>query len=978
MAWWLATPADGTARGTIPRFDPRYWTVNFSRPMMASVTTPLGSADRMRVDTVFYAKGDLCGLIWSSEDTIDHPLLRYQTVRDYRGSTLSFRWQSGGIIALDQLHGPTLTIEGRDSFGAPRAWYVRLWNYASGSPTDATISIDFDNLDGGYFFPADRDRVFAGHIDRMFISLVPVGYEPGSTAPLPSGQEGFAEITDIVIGGANQTLAIGDSPVEPHTIKVATGYDDQYNITPARVLRNIERLGHRGSILHYVGMSHYFRLNSQDGGYFISLTGGALNTPCIAWHTDFCARCHALGYDLIMSLSYEILDQHLFGDWKQIDNTGSRALTGWVPPSSILSPCNADAMGYLQAVARAFTTIAALAGLPVNFQVGEPWWWVQFLGDYRICLYDAATLATYAAEHGGASPPDIGSVREPMSPAQNAYLDWAGTKLAASTLALTAAVRAEHPDVESYILIYLPTILDDASPEVRRANVPLGWAKPAFDVLQLEDYDWVTEDTGRTGAGVAAATARLGYPLTGQNYLSGFVLNANDEGQWALVDEAAENARVRGTGAIYFWALPQVMRDGFVHSDRGTIAGEATTGGELWTVAPNWKTPFTVTYEFKTDIFTSRSGKEQRRAGRSTARRNLKFLVTRTGSDAWAVRRMLNNFQGAPVQMADHSRFSRVTAAALASQSSAVVDDLAQRSWLAPGRTVVLFNAGTYALAEVVGVNAGSRAVTFAGPFGRDWPIGTKVLPLLTGKLEDSIAIRNHTARAIEADIAFNADPGLDEPDDAGVPLVIFNDREVFTYDPNFAQPLSGDFARKVDTVDFGRGRTATYLPVAFGSRTRRLQMLLRTQAERRALVGLFLRQKGMRGEFYMPTFEADFTPVATAPLGGTSASFADTALHDTFQADAVHRAIVIAKADGSAVAYRRVSGTGTSGGNTTLTVDAPWPFAIDSTVRINWLVVHRFAADQLSVECVTDEVSQVQVPVVSLEDLAVTGADLA
>ncbi len=976
MAWWLATQADGTARNTIPRFDPRYWTVNFSRPMMASVTTPLGSADRMRVDTVFYAKGDLCGLIWESEDAIDHALLRYQTVRDYRGSTLSFRWQSGGIVALDQLHGPTLTIEGRDSFGAPRAWYVRLWNYASGSPTDATISIDFDNLDGGYFFPADRDRVFAGHIDRMFISLVPVGYTPGSTDPLPSGQEGFAEITNIVIGGANQTLAIGDTPVEPHTIKMATGYDDQYNVTPARVLRNIERLGHRGTILHYVGMSHYFRLNSQDGGYFISLTGGALNAPCIAWHQDFCARCHALGYDLIMSLSYEILDQHLFADWKQIDNTGSRALTGWVPPSSILSPCNTNAMAYLQAVARAFTYIAASAGLPVKFQVGEPWWWVQFLGNHRICLYDAATLATYAAEQGGATPPDIGSVREPMSPAQKAYLDWAGTKLAASTLALTAAVRAEHPDVETYILIYLPTILDDASPEVRRANVPLGWSKPAFDVLQLEDYDWVTEDTGRTGTGVAAATARLGYPMSEQNYLSGFVLNANDEGQWSLIDEAAENARVRGTASIYFWALPQVMRDGFVHSDRGVAGFEDARGGELWTVAPNWKSPFSVTYEFRTDIFTSRSGKEQRRAGRTTARRGIKFLVTRSGSDAWAVRRLLNNFQGAPVRMADHSRFSRLSKAVAAGQAQVTLDTLDQRSWIAAGETVALFHGGAYALTEVASVNTGTRVVAFTAPLPRDWPIGTKVLPLLTGKLDDSIALRNHTARAIEVDIAFNAEPGIDPADDAGTPLVTFNDREVFTFDPNFAEAISGDFARKVDTVDFGRGRTATYLPINFGSRTRRLQMLLRTQAERRAIVGLFLRQKGMRGEFYLPTFEMDFTPLATAPLGASTATFVGTALHDTYQADAVHRALVITKADGSAVAYRRVTASSASGGNTVLTTDPPWPFAIDASVTVNWLVVHRFASDQLTVDCVTDEVSQVQLPVVSLEDLPVTGAD--
>jgi uncharacterized protein (TIGR02217 family) len=81
-------------------------------------------------------------------------------------------------------------------------------------------------------------------------------------------------------------------------------------------------------------------------------------------------------------------------------------------------------------------------------------------------------------------------------------LDEARALLAASTAALVAAARAEAPDVVSYLLVYLPTVLDAAAPEVRRATVPIGWASPAFDVLQLEDYDWVVAgDRGSTARG---------------------------------------------------------------------------------------------------------------------------------------------------------------------------------------------------------------------------------------------------------------------------------------------------------------------------------------------------------------------------------------------------------------------------------------------------------------------------------------------
>ena len=98
MAFWLAQQRDGQHSDWIARFDPRFWTVNFPRPMMASVITT--APDALRVDAVFMRDGDLAGLIWESEDRLDHPLTAYRTVRDYGHCVLSFRWRSGGIVAL--------------------------------------------------------------------------------------------------------------------------------------------------------------------------------------------------------------------------------------------------------------------------------------------------------------------------------------------------------------------------------------------------------------------------------------------------------------------------------------------------------------------------------------------------------------------------------------------------------------------------------------------------------------------------------------------------------------------------------------------------------------------------------------------------------------------------------------------------------------------------------------------------------------
>jgi uncharacterized protein (TIGR02217 family) len=605
MSYWICDELRGQDSAPVMRFDPRFWTVNFPRPMMASVVTT--GPESLRADAVFYKANDLAGLIWASEDTLDHPLLAYETNRDYRRLTVSFRWQSGGIMPLDAINGPTLTLSGRDAAGQPKSWYVRLWNYAIGTSEDARITINFSDLAGGFLLPQEADPVFAGDIDQMFISLVPPAYDNTPTS-FPAAANGWVELSEIRCDGGGVMLNTGDVMLPEHSLQMATGYDDAYNQTPARLLRQIQALGYRGTINHYVGMSHYFRLEPLDGGHYVSLNGGALNAPCRAWHANFAAQAKRLGFDLIISLSYELFNAHCWNDWKQRAENGDPALTGWQPPSTLLSPAHSGAMGYLQAIARAFVFLLKEAGLPVKFQIGEPWWWI--MADGRICLYDAAAQASF-----GALSVSIPSISGPKTAAQNAMLDKAGEMLAASTAALVAAARDEAGTASftSHLLVYLPTVLDPLAPEAKRANVPLGWATPAFDVLQLEDYDWVTSGNhGATSRGIPVMTTRLGYPVAEQHYFSGFVLTQEDQFQWRDIAQAAQASISRGTAQTYIWALPQVARDGFTYF-------EISDGEESEVqVFDDINFPLaigqqaTVTTEFSTNIVTTLSGHERR------------------------------------------------------------------------------------------------------------------------------------------------------------------------------------------------------------------------------------------------------------------------------------------------------------------------------------------------------------------------------
>lgn len=559
MPFYLASSRNGQDADVIQRFDPRFWTVNFPRPMMASVVTT--APDAMRVECEFHHAGELAGLIWASEDRADHPLLAYETVRDYRHCVLRFRWRSGGVIALDQPNGPTLTIEGRDAAGAARAWYIRLWNYADGSPEDALVTLRFSELESGYGLPGEP--ISPADIDRMFVSFAPPAYVEGSTAPLPARADGWAELSDILCWGDNAMLPVGEVIVPPHGIGMATAYDDAFDQAPARLVRQVEQLGYRGDVIHYVGMSHFFRLVPGEGdedGRLLAASDGALCGPARSWHAAYFTALAEGGMTPIISLSYELFAEHCPQAWQQLAHDGAPARTGWDPPSALLSPANAQAMSWLQAVAAQFVALAEAAGCPVRFQIGEPWWWVQ-PATGAICCYDDAARTALG------DPVAIADMRQPLSAAQKTVLDQAGALLAASTAALADAVRAAAAgSAEILLLAFTPTLLDPAMPELKRAALPLGWGWPAFDRLQLEDYDWLT--AGADGARRAAygeVAQRLGYPASAQDYLAGFVLRAGDaDSYWPRIDAALDEAAARGVSRRFVWALPQVARDGYL------------------------------------------------------------------------------------------------------------------------------------------------------------------------------------------------------------------------------------------------------------------------------------------------------------------------------------------------------------------------------------------------------------------------------
>lgn len=82
--------------------------------------------------------------------------------------------------------------------------------------------------------------MWAGDVTRMFISLVPPDYD-GTAGDYAAMADAWVELSEIVCDGSGSVLALGDALLPSHGRSLASGYDDSYHLTPARLCRMPER-----------------------------------------------------------------------------------------------------------------------------------------------------------------------------------------------------------------------------------------------------------------------------------------------------------------------------------------------------------------------------------------------------------------------------------------------------------------------------------------------------------------------------------------------------------------------------------------------------------------------------------------------------------------------------------------------------------------------------------------------------------------
>jgi uncharacterized phage protein (TIGR02218 family) len=414
-----------------------------------------------------------------------------------------------------------------------------------------------------------------------------VGISPQLTTlggfPIASGVEVYVEtatdeqigesaaqvdITNISVTGPNSTLPILTTAQPAHALRMTDGYDNAYPFTPERLVEQLYRLGYRNWYVLYMGISKFHSLswNAGESRYVVDPAKAKLNAPSQQWLDDFFARLHAKGFKIVVSVSFEILGMFMPTVWKQRDAAGNEARTGWEPPSSLIAPTVQAAKDYLRDVFLA--TLARLPGAAEkHFQIGEPWWWDGSYGPNAPHIYDATTQAAYVSATGQAVPtPKLTTVFGQPASQHIPYLQWCRDQLGVATAWLVAQVKATHAPAKTYLLVFTPQILRNDAPMLRTLNFPqAAWQSPAFDVLQIEDYDKVIEgDYAFTRLTWQLATSVLGYAKNKIHYFAGFNLLPQTTWIWFNTDKAIWAAFDEAPAEVFVWSREQVMRDGWL------------------------------------------------------------------------------------------------------------------------------------------------------------------------------------------------------------------------------------------------------------------------------------------------------------------------------------------------------------------------------------------------------------------------------
>lgn len=378
---------------------------------------------------------------------------------------------------------------------------------------------------------------------------------------------------------------------------------------------------------------------------------------------------------------------------------------------------------------------------------------------------------------------------------------------------------------------------------------------------------------------------------------------------------------------------------------------------------PNWSSPVNETFDWKTDILLARDGSEQRRALRLNPRRGFEYTMLLGGEDASMYEAYLWGWQSRWYALPVWTDIGKLTTPAVADDTTLQLDT--EHLGFRAGDYALLYtDTKNYEAVKLAGVSP--SGLTLDGEVVGNWPVGTRVYPIIVAHLVDSVQGSRYSARAVTpTGVIFNSSP---EDTYSNLPAVaastLYDGIEVVTARPNWGSPINNAFTRRFDTVDAEVGPVAYYETETTSRIVRPFSWFLKSRADMAAFRALIYRLRGQAKTVWMPSWHDDFEIAASNASNQSVLYIKGTWFHQMVGVDTSRDRLEIRLPNGTVV-YRRITGTtpNYSTDTTMLQLDSTLGTTVTpvNNSRVRLLLRVRLASDKVVIPWRTDRVADPQ-----------------
>lgn len=378
-------------------------------------------------------------------------------------------------------------------------------------------------------------------------------------------------------------------------------------------------------------------------------------------------------------------------------------------------------------------------------------------------------------------------------------------------------------------------------------------------------------------------------------------------------------------------------------------------------VPPNWSDAVVERYAWLTDVQVTRDGTEERLPLREAPRRTVRYRMLRDGprarqldADAWGWRGTAD--LDVPIW-----QDAQQLAAALPAASASIPCSTEGRDFRSTGKAV-LTDGTRHELVTVSTV--GDDSLTLAADTTLDWPAGTRLVPVRSGRLL-GVGRTHHSTSLLEGEIELELTDLGDTIEPAGSGST-YRTRDLDTRRPDWTGGLGGQFVRDTDRIDSDTGVWVTQDNLGRPVAVRTLGYLLHGRDDIRAMLAWLHQRAGRAVGFWCPTWTADLEITSSIELEETAIYVRSISYADRYALRQGRLDLALWHKPTRTLHCRRILAVDDiEGGDEELTLDASLPVeGAPTDWVVSWLEYVRLDADEIEIAYLTAETARVQLTV--------------